>query len=106
MILDKFPVNKGHSLVIPKRHCTDIFVLNPEEWMDFPFTIEKTKSMLDREFKPDGYNVGMNCGETAGQTILHAHIHVIPRYRGDGASPQGGIRNFKESLVPYDHHAD
>jgi diadenosine tetraphosphate (Ap4A) HIT family hydrolase len=56
---------------------------------------------LDHEHHPDGYNVGVNCGEVAGQTIFHLHIHLIPRYKGDVENPRGGIRNFKKALVPY-----
>lgn len=54
--------------------------------------IEKVKTMLDEKYAPDGYNIGMNCGETAGQTIPHAHIHLMPRYQGDMQSPRGGVR--------------
>ncbi|MBI2053542.1 MAG: HIT family protein, partial [Candidatus Sungbacteria bacterium] len=68
---DNFPVNRGHSLIIPKRHCSDVFILNTDEWANLPIAIEKTKSVLDQEFKPNGYNIGANCGKAAGQTIFH-----------------------------------
>lgn len=101
---DNFPVNQGHTLIMPKRHCADIFSLNTTEWTDLPDAIRKVKSALDQEFHPDGYNIGANCGVSAGQTIFHAHIHIIPRYEGDVPDPRGGIRNFKKSIVSYDHH--
>ena len=91
---------------MPKRHCSDVFFFNDAEWTDFPLVVKKTKSMLDGEYKPDGYNIGANCGKAAGQTIFHAHVHVIPRYDGDLPDPRGGVRNFKKPLVKYDHHAD
>lgn len=102
-MFDNFPVNKGHVLIIPKRHCADIFAFDPDEWTDLPFAIQKVKVRLDQELHPDGYNIGVNCGEAAGQTVLHTHIHVIPRYHGDVPDPAGGIRNFKEPLMRYDH---
>jgi len=91
---------------MPKRHCSDVFFFNDAEWTDFPLVVKKTKSMLDGEYKPDGYNIGANCGKAAGQTIFHAHVHVIPRYEGDVSDPRGGVRNFKQALVPYDHHTN
>ena len=101
VVADNFPVNKGHTLIIPKRHQTDIFALNAEEWNDLFAVIQNTKERLDKEFDPDGYNLGVNCGEAAGQTVFHLHIHVIPRYKGDVEKPRGGIRNFKKPLVEY-----
>ncbi|MEK7099260.1 MAG: HIT family protein [Patescibacteria group bacterium] len=101
VILDNFPVNKGHTLIIPKAHSADVFSLRADEWSDFPHTLQKTKSFLDHKFHPDGYNIGINCGASAGQTIFHTHIHVIPRYAGDIDDPRGGIRNFKEPVKKY-----
>ena len=102
MIMDNFPVNNGHALIILKRHCSDIFNLTLQEWKELQYFIDHTKEYLDEEFDPDGYNVGVNCGETAGQTVFHLHIHLIPRYKNDVENPRGGIRNFKKSLVPYE----
>lgn len=101
VIFDGYPVNKGHVLIIPKEHRPDVFSLEMGEWETLLYTIKRTKEYLDREFHPDGYNIGINCGEAAGQTIPHLHIHVIPRYTGDVENPRGGIRNFKIPLVPY-----
>lgn len=101
VIQDSFPVNKGHSLVIPKRHQSDLFSLDKTEWIDLQESILAVKILLDKEFQPAGYNLGVNCGASAGQTIFHLHIHIIPRYPGDVENPRGGIRNFKDPLVKY-----
>lgn len=101
VVLDEYPVNKGHALIIPKRHQPDIFSLDTSEWGELGQTIKYAKAYLDHEFHPDGYNIGINCGEAAGQTIPHLHVHVIPRYKGDMDNPRGGIRNFKTPLVEY-----
>ena len=89
---DKYPVSEGHCLVIPRRHVETWFDMSKEEQVEAFELIDKVKVLLDEKFAPDGYNIGMNCGETAGQTIPHAHIHVIPRYKGDMAYPRGGVR--------------
>lgn len=101
VIKDNFPVGKGHALIILKRHHQDIFDLSWPEWKELQDIIEHAKRYLDHEYRPDGYNVGVNCGEAAGQTVFHLHIHLIPRYKGDVENPRGGIRNFKKPLVPY-----
>jgi ATP adenylyltransferase len=91
-ILDKFPVNIGHTLIIPKRHCANYFELSINEQSDCWVMLNRAKEFLSKKFNPDGYNVGINIGETAGQTVLHVHIHLIPRYNGDVKDPRGGIR--------------
>ena len=92
-IYDGFPVSKGHVLVIPKRVVAEIFDLNDEEYSSCFNLVKDVKKILEEEFKPDGFNIGINNGEKAGQTIFHAHIHVIPRYNGDVENPRGGIRH-------------
>ncbi len=92
-IYDEFPVSKGHVLVIPKRVVAEIFDLNDEEYSSCFNLVKDVKKILEEEFKPDGFNIGINNGEKAGQTIFHAHIHVIPRYSGDVDNPRGGIRH-------------
>ena len=89
---DKYPVSEGHCLVVPKRHVETWFDMSKVEQAEALELIDKVKVMLDEKHSPDGYNIGMNCGETAGQTIPHAHIHVIPRYKGDMPNPRGGVR--------------
>ena len=93
-IYDSYPVTKGHSLVIPKRQIKEIFELNKEEYESCFELVRKVKDLLITKFKPEGFNIGVNCGEVAGQTIFHAHIHVIPRYKGDVPNPRGGVRNI------------
>lgn len=101
-IYDNYPVNRGHVLVMPKRHYASFFDSTADEIQAFNELINKVKELLDSELRPDGYNIGINVGEAAGQTIFHLHIHVIPRYFGDVDNPRGGIRNLKKPLVEYD----
>ena len=91
-IFDKYPVNKGHLLIIPKRHVEQYFDLTSEERQAIDDLLFKGKELLDQQYQPDGYNVGINCGEVAGQTIFHVHVHLIPRYKGDIEEPRGGVR--------------
>ena len=100
-IYDNYPVSKGHVLLIPKRHCASYFDLNFIELESVSVTIGIIKKLLDKKFNPDGYNIGMNCGEAAGQTIMHCHIHIIPRYNGDCENPRGGVRGVIPSKQNY-----
>lgn len=90
---DSYPASPGHSVVIPRRHVASFFDLTPEEVAACMELIIKEKMHLDEEFKPDGYNIGVNVGPAAGQSIFHVHIHIIPRYKGDVENPQGGVRH-------------
>lgn len=101
-IMDKFPVNEGHTLVIPKRHFQSFFEASEEEIKAIYSLLHEVKEMLDIQYEPQGYNTGINDGYHAGQTVMHLHVHVIPRYRGDVENPRGGIRNFKRAVVEYD----
>jgi ATP adenylyltransferase len=92
--LDGFPVSKGHTLVIPKRHVLSIWDLSTKEYVDAFKLVRQVKEVLQERFEPQGFNIGVNCGEVAGQTVFHAHIHLIPRYDGDVPSPRGGVRNI------------
>lgn len=92
--LDNFPVSNGHTLVVPRRHVASIWEMNAEEYTDAFLLVRQVKDILQAKFEPQGFNVGVNCGETAGQSVFHAHIHVIPRYAGDAPSPHGGVRNI------------
>jgi diadenosine tetraphosphate (Ap4A) HIT family hydrolase len=92
VIRDAFPVSPGHALIIPKRHIASFFETNEEERKAMLEALDQAKEIFDRELKPDGYNIGINEGLTAGQTIMHLHIHLIPRYKGDSSDPRGGIR--------------
>jgi diadenosine tetraphosphate (Ap4A) HIT family hydrolase len=87
-----FPVSPGHALIVPRRHEPDFFSLSPEEQAAVVALVNPVRAVLDGQFSPDAYNLGVNAGKAAGQTILHTHMHVIPRYAGDVAEPRGGIR--------------
>jgi diadenosine tetraphosphate (Ap4A) HIT family hydrolase len=93
-VFDKFPVSKGHTLIIPKSHVSNYFELTLNEQISCNLIINEVKKYLDKKFKPSGYNIGINIGETAGQTINHVHIHLIPRYKNDLPNPIGGVRNI------------
>ncbi|MCS7249169.1 MAG: HIT family protein, partial [Anaerolineales bacterium] len=92
-LLDKYPVSPGHSLVIPKKHLSDYFDLSTHTKTALWIVVERVKDILKERFHPDGFNVGFNVGEAAGQTVPHVHLHIIPRYQGDVENPRGGIRH-------------
>jgi len=98
---DKYPVNKGHILIIPFRHISSYFDTTDEEKTTLLAIIEECKELLDKTFKPDGYNIGINIGQAAGQTIMHLHVHVIPRYHNDTPHPEGGVRGVIPSKQKY-----
>ncbi len=89
---DKYPVSKGHLLVIPWRHFENYFDATMEEKVAIIKLIDEAKILLDEKFRPDGYNIGVNIGIPAGQSVMHLHVHVIPRYKGDMENPKGGVR--------------
>jgi len=91
-ILDGFPISHGHSLIIPKRHVASFFEASAEERGAMLTLLDNMKVFLDNKFKPDAFNIGINDGVAAGQTVSHLHIHLIPRYKGDMADPRGGVR--------------
>ena len=92
VIFDKFPVSKGHCLIIPNRIYSNYFDSSEEEIIGLNKLLFKTKKYLDEKFNPSGFNVGINCGKVSGQTVDHLHIHIIPRYPKDVDDPTGGIR--------------
>jgi diadenosine tetraphosphate (Ap4A) HIT family hydrolase len=100
--LDKFPVTPGHLLIIPRRHEANFFATTSDELEAIWALVEEAKALLDNKFNPDGYNLGVNVGATAGQTIAHAHLHVIPRYRGDVDQPRGGVRGVNPGKQQYE----
>jgi diadenosine tetraphosphate (Ap4A) HIT family hydrolase len=93
IIKDGFPVSPGHLLIISNEVRKDYFELTKEECESLSKVIEVAKVLIESDFKPDGYNIGMNCGEAAGQTVFHFHCHLIPRYKGDMENPRGGVRH-------------
>ncbi|MBN8448804.1 MAG: HIT family protein [Candidatus Accumulibacter sp.] len=92
VIDDGFPISPGHTLIIPRRHTGSFFDLSETERNSLLSLLEDAKRRLDKEFRPDGYNIGINDGSSAGQTVPHLHIHLIPRFHGDSADPRGGVR--------------
>ncbi len=98
---DKFPVNPGHTLVVPKRLVSSYFDLSLRQQTACWIMINKVKEELQKRFNPDGFNIGINVNEEAGQSIPHCHIHVIPRYKGDVDEPRGGVRGVIPSKRNY-----
>ena len=91
-IHDGYPVSAGHSLIIPCRHVGSFFEISSDEREALFELLDKVKIEIDKQYSPDAYNIGINDGMEAGQTLQHLHIHLIPRYQGDIDDPRGGIR--------------
>jgi len=100
---DAFPVTPGHILVIPRRHIADYFDLSPEEQTAVWELVNRVRDRLALESAPDGYNLGVNVGSAAGQTVGHAHVHVILRRHGDQEDPRGGVRWIFPERAQYWH---
>lgn len=98
---DAFPLTPGHTLVIPRRHVADYFGLSPQEQAAIWELVNRVRELLALDFEPEGYNLGVNVGPAAGQTVGHAHVHVIPRHQGDTDDPRGGIRWIFPELARY-----
>ncbi len=101
LIRDRYPVSEGHTLIISNQEKMDFFELDAEERQELNDLIFIAKELIEKELSPHGYNIGMNCGEVAGQTVMHFHCHVIPRYQGDMDNPRGGIRHCVEGKGYY-----
>ena len=93
IIEDAFPVSPGHLLIISNQPRKDFFELTIDEKAKLVETIDLAKVIIEKERSPNGYNIGINCGESAGQTVFHFHCHIIPRYNGDMDNPKGGVRH-------------
>lgn len=91
-IFDGYPVSPGHCLIIPKRHLASFFEATREEQTAILDLLTEMHAFLQKEHNPDGFNIGINDGSAAGQTVMHLHIHLIPRYAGDMPDPRGGVR--------------
>lgn len=98
---DAYPVSPGHALVVPRRHVVTIFELNDEEYADCFLLARRVQELLAARLQPDGFNMGVNCSEAGGQSVWHAHIHVIPRFSGDTPHPRGGVRNVIPRKADY-----
>ena len=92
VVRDAFPVSPGHTLIMPKRHVASFFDVTEAERTDLMNLLRQVRESLEREFAPAGYNIGINDGAAAGQTVPHLHLHLIPRYAGDRDDPRGGVR--------------
>ena len=102
VISDKYPVNKGHCLIVPHRVYSNYFDSTEEEIIGLNQLLFQTKKYLDKEHEPSGYNIGINCGKDSGQTVEHLHIHIIPRYPNDVNDPTGSVRgviSHKQNLT-------
>ena len=98
---DSYPVTDQHCLIIPKRHVKDYFDLTVEEIIACDQLIKKIKKEIEiKDLSVKGFNIGINSGKIAGQSIMHCHIHLIPRREGDVENPQGGVR----SVIPLKQH--
>ena len=91
-IFDSFPVSRGHALIIPRRHVASFFDLSEADQAQVWSMVAEVQQKLETKFHPDGFNIGINDGVAAGQTVMHAHIHIIPRFKGDVPDPRGGVR--------------
>ena len=102
-VRDAYAVSPGHTLVITRRHVDTYFEATPQEQTAIWALVARVKAELDATLdpRPDGYNVGFNAGEAAGQTVMHLHVHVIPRYRGDVEDPRGGVRGVIPARQKY-----
>lgn len=89
---DGYPVSPGHALIVPKRHASLYFDLTDHEREAMNVMLQYAKRVVDERFHPDGYNIGINVGQAAGQSVYHCHMHLIPRYAGDVENPKGGVR--------------
>ncbi len=98
---DGFPVSDGHLEVMPKRHIKDWWSATIGEREAIFELIDEAKILIDEKYHPDAYNIGMNLGEEAGQSVMHLHVHLIPRYKGDVENPRGGVRGVIPSKQNY-----
>lgn len=99
--LDAFPLSEGHCLIVPRRHEADFLALPQDEQAAIWDLLPAVRRHIEAHAAPDGYNIGMNVGQAAGQTVAHAHLHVIPRHRGDVRDPRGGVRWVIPSRAQY-----
>lgn len=98
---DAYPITEGHTLIVPKRHVASLFDLSEAEQAAVWQLVALVRAKLWHDLNPDGYNIGINDGPAAGQTVMHAHIHVIPRRKGDSPDPRGGVRWIRPEKARY-----
>ena len=102
VLTDTNPVSLGHCLIVPRRHVAEFFQATKEEKIAIFELIDQMKEIIDKKYNPDGYNIGVNIGKAAGQSVPHIHIHMMPRYTGDIENPRGGVRGVIPSKQKYD----
>ena len=90
---DAFPVSEGHLLLVPRRHVPTWFDATAEEKAALTAALDRGRELIASRHRPDGFNIGINVGEAAGQTVFHLHVHLIPRYKADVPDPRGGVRH-------------
>lgn len=98
---DAFPVSPGHALLVPRRHVPTWFEATGAEQVALVRAITDAKAAIEQHHQPDGYNIGINCGAAAGQTVFHLHVHLIPRFRDDVHDPRGGVRHVIADKANY-----
>jgi diadenosine tetraphosphate (Ap4A) HIT family hydrolase len=100
-VVDAYPVSPGHTLVVARRHVADVFDLTADEITEVIELIRAARMRIARSLNPTGFNVGVNVGRDAGQTIPHVHVHIIPRHAGDCVDPTGGVRGVIPGKARY-----
>ncbi len=98
---DAYPVSPGHALLVPRHHIPTWFEATAEDQVALVGAIKGAKAVIEKIHRPDGYNIGINCGAAAGQTVFHLHIHLIPRFQGDVGDPRGGVRHVISGKANY-----
>jgi len=98
---DRYPVSPGHALLVPRRHIAGWFDASSDDHQALIVALEAAKREIEKTHRPGGYNIGVNSGEAAGQTVPHLHVHLIPRYKGDLDDPRGGVRNLVPDKARY-----
>ena len=98
---DKYPISPGHALLVPRRHVAGWFDAGEAEHLALAAALGIARDQILEHHRPDGFNIGVNSGEAAGQTIFHLHVHLIPRYKGDQEDPRGGVRRLFPTKARY-----
>ncbi len=101
-LTDTNPVSPGHCLIVPRRHVAEFFDATKEEKLAIFDLIDEMKAIIDKKHNPDAYNIGVNIGKAAGQSVPHIHIHMMPRYTGDIKNPRGGVRGVIPAKQKYE----
>ena len=100
-IWDKDPLSPGHLLLVPRRHVEGWFDASAEEQAALSLATTRARTVIEQQYAPDAYNIGINSGAAAGQTVFHLHVHLIPRYQGDSPDPRGGLRRLLPDKAAY-----